>query len=85
LAVQQALLSKGSQTCTQICNGRRWQNNQLDTISSIEAYKHGVVTVIEFAFSDASTNFIKVASNDRGTVEIGGTNEMGTGTRVNLV
>jgi hypothetical protein len=43
-------------------------------------YKHGVVTVVELGFSDASTNYIKVPSN--GVPEIGGTAEMGTGTKV---
>lgn len=50
------------------------------TITAAVAYKHGVVTVIELAFSDASTNFLKVSSN--GNLEIGGTLEMGTGTKV---
>lgn len=50
------------------------------TITAAYAYKHGPVTVIEFAFSDASTNFLKVSSN--GALEIGGTLEMGTGTKV---
>ena len=50
------------------------------TISNVYAYKHGVVTVLEFAFSDGSTNFIKHASN--GPLEIGGTDELGTGTLV---
>jgi hypothetical protein len=49
------------------------------TITSAYAYKHGVVTVIELAFSDSSTNFIKVAN---GNLEIGGTLEVGTGTKV---
>jgi hypothetical protein len=50
------------------------------TLTSAFAYKHGVVTVIEFALSDASTHFLKVASN--GTLEVGGTLELGTGTKV---
>jgi len=50
------------------------------TITTATAYKHGVVTCIELAFSDASTNFVKVGGN--GKLEIGGTNEMGTGTAV---
>lgn len=50
------------------------------TISSAVAYKHGVVTVIELGFSDASTNYVKFASN--GGLEIGGTAEMGTGTKL---
>ena len=50
------------------------------TISAAYAYKHGVVTVIEFVFSDASSGFIKVAKT--GTLEFGGTLEMGTGTEV---
>jgi hypothetical protein len=54
------------------------------TISTVEAYKHGVVMVIELGFSDSTTTYIKVASNDHGTVEVGGTNELGTGTKVSL-
>lgn len=50
------------------------------TITSAFAYKHGSVNVFELGFSDASTNFLKVANN--GVVEIGGTLEMGTGTKV---
>lgn len=50
------------------------------TISSAVAYRHGVVTVIELGFSDASTNYVKFASN--GGLEIGGTAEMGTGTKL---
>lgn len=50
------------------------------TISSAVAYKHGVVTVLELGFSDASTNYVKFASN--GGLEIGGTAEMGTGTKL---
>jgi hypothetical protein len=50
------------------------------TISTVQTYKHGVVTVVEMVFSDASSNFIKFASN--GALELGGTLEMGTGTQV---
>lgn len=50
------------------------------TITSASAYRHGTVLVIEFLFSDASTNFIKDAGS--GGLEIGGTLEMGTGTKV---
>lgn len=50
------------------------------TISTASVYKHGVVTCVELYFSDASTNYIKFASN--GGLEIGGTLEMGTGTKV---
>lgn len=50
------------------------------TITAAYAYKHGPTTVIEFAFSDASTNFLKISNN--GTLEIGGTLEVGTGTKV---
>lgn len=50
------------------------------TITSASAYKHGSVAVIEFAFSDASTNFLKVGPNS--ALEIGGTLEVGTGTKV---
>lgn len=51
------------------------------TISSASAYRHGVVMVVELDFSDATTNFIKVGA--AGQLEIGGTLEMGTGTKVN--
>jgi len=49
------------------------------TITSAFAYKHGSAIVLELAFSDASTNFVKVA---QGNLEIGGTLELGTGTKV---
>lgn len=50
------------------------------TLSSSFAYKHGVVTVLEFTLSDASVHFVKFGGN--GTLEIGGTMELGTGTKV---
>lgn len=50
------------------------------TIAGATAYVHGSVAVIELAFSDSSTNFIKVYCGH--TIEIGGTNEMGTGTKL---
>lgn len=50
------------------------------TITSALAYKHGVVTVLELGFSDATTNFVKFGSN--GVLEFGGTLELGTGTQV---
>jgi len=50
------------------------------TITGARVFKHGVVTVLEFRFAGGSTNFIKFASNDG--MEIGGTAEMGTGTKV---
>ncbi|MDE2105607.1 MAG: hypothetical protein KGL39_50740 [Patescibacteria group bacterium] len=50
------------------------------TVSSANAYKHGVVTVLEFNMSDSSTKFVKVGNN--GQLEVGGTLEMGTGTKV---
>lgn len=50
------------------------------TISSVSAYKFGVVSALELLFTDASVVFIKFASN--GGLEIGGTCEMGTGTKV---
>jgi hypothetical protein len=53
-------------------------------INSVQAYRHGVVAVIEINFSDSSSTNIKIPSNDPGTVEIGGTNELGTGTRVSI-
>jgi hypothetical protein len=51
-----------------------------NTLTSATAYKHGVVTVIECVLSDASSHFIKVGQ--AGILEIGGTLEMGTGTKV---
>lgn len=51
-----------------------------NTLTSAFAYKHGVVQVLEFVLSDASAHFLKVASN--GVLEIGGTLELGTGTKV---
>lgn len=51
-----------------------------NTLSSAFAYKHGPTYVFEFVLSDASTHFVKVASNSG--VEIGGTLELGTGTKV---
>ena len=50
------------------------------TISSVYAYKHGTTYVLEILFSDSSVNFIKIATNQG--IEIGGTNELGTGTKV---
>jgi hypothetical protein len=50
------------------------------TVSTVNAYQHGVVTVLEFKFSDTTSQFVKFASN--GGLEIGGTAEMGTGTVV---
>lgn len=41
------------------------------TITNVQVYRHGVVTVFEILFSDASVNFIKVGSNGR--LEVGGT------------
>ena len=51
-----------------------------NTVTSANAYKHGVVTVIELNLSNSTTQFLKFASN--GSLEIGGTLEMGTGTKV---
>jgi hypothetical protein len=51
-----------------------------NTLTSAYAYKHGSVTVIEFGLSNATTSFLKVSSN--GALEVGGTLEMGTGTKV---
>jgi hypothetical protein len=69
-----ALPTEGSpKTVTSNCGGGK-------TISTVQTYKHGVVTVVEFVFSDASSNFIKFGSN--GTLEMGGTLELGTGTPV---
>lgn len=50
------------------------------TVSSAYAYKHGMTTVFEFVMSDSSLKFLKVSNN--GTLEIGGSAEMGTGTKV---
>lgn len=50
------------------------------TISAAYAYKHGSVKVVEFLFSDASTNFIKIGAG--GVMEIGGTLEFNTGTQL---
>jgi hypothetical protein len=51
------------------------------TISTVMAYKHGAVMVVELAFNDSTTNFIKFSANN-GSLEIGGTLELGTGTKV---
>lgn len=50
------------------------------TITGAAVFRHGVVTVIQLSFSDSTTTYIKVTSNNG--VEIGGTAEMGTGTKV---
>ena len=54
------------------------------TIHSARTYKHGSVTVVELTFLDSAldstTSFIKFAPNSG--LEIGGTAEMGTGTKV---
>jgi hypothetical protein len=52
------------------------------TVNAARAFKHGVVTVLELRFTDTSTVFIKFASNDG--LEIGGTSDYGTGTKVNF-
>lgn len=49
-------------------------------VISAHAYRHGVVTVVELAFGDSITRFLKFASN--GCLEVGGTAEMNTGTKV---
>jgi len=51
-----------------------------NTLTSAYTYKHGVVTVIEFNLSNSTTQFLKFGSN--GTLEIGGTLELNTGTKV---
>lgn len=51
------------------------------TFQSAQVYKYGVVTVIEIGFSDSSTLFIKSTHTDS-SVEVGGTADLGTGTRV---
>lgn len=43
------------------------------------AYRLGSVTVVELTFIDSTISFIKVGPSG---LEIGGTNEMGTGTKV---
>ena len=50
------------------------------TISTAIVYKHGSVTVLEILFTDATTAYFKVGIG--GQVEIGGSNEMNTGTTV---
>jgi len=50
------------------------------TITGATAYVHGSTAVIELAFSDATTNYLKVGPGH--VLELGGTNEMGTGTKV---
>ena len=51
-----------------------------NTVSSAYAYKHGVVTVLEINLSNSTTQYVKFAANSG--LEIGGTLEMGTGTKV---
>jgi hypothetical protein len=46
------------------------------TITGASAYRHGSVCVVELSFSGGSA-FIKVKQNQ---IEVGGTNEWGTGT-----
>jgi hypothetical protein len=71
--VKTALPSEGSpKTVTSLVGAK--------TISSVFAYKHGVVAVLEFAFSDSTTNFVKF--DNHGGLEFGGTLELGTGTKV---
>lgn len=48
------------------------------TVSTVNAYIHGSVFVVEIVASDGTTAFIK---HQHGQVEVGGTNEWGTGTR----
>lgn len=50
------------------------------TISSLQAYKHGSVNVLEFALSAGGPVFIK--ADNHGSIEIGGTLELGTGTKI---
>jgi hypothetical protein len=52
----------------------------LSATSPSLAYKHGSVMVVELAFNDSTTNYIKFGPNS--ALEIGGTLEMGTGTQV---
>lgn len=49
------------------------------TVSTVYAYKHGIVTVLEFIWSDTTSTFVKF--NGSG-LEIGGTLDMGTGTAI---
>lgn len=49
------------------------------SITSLEVYVHGAVTVVEIGFSGGS-QFVKVK---QGQAEVGGTNEWGTGTQIN--
>lgn len=46
------------------------------SVTAVSAYNHGSVTVIEITYSTGSS-FIKAK---QGQVEVGGTNEWGTGT-----
>jgi hypothetical protein len=46
------------------------------TITGLNTYRHGSVAVIEIAYS-GGTQYIKVKQNQ---IEVGGTNEWGTGT-----
>ena len=48
------------------------------TLNALSTYKHGAVAVVELGFSDGTTQFIKFY---QGNIEVGGTNEWGTGTR----
>lgn len=53
------------------------------TITAVNAYRHGVVTVLQFSFSDSSTQYVKF--NSTGGLEIGGGDaEWGSGTKVNF-
>jgi hypothetical protein len=49
------------------------------TITSINAFRHGSVEVLDILCTDAVHYFIKSSS---GMVEVGGTAEWGTGTKV---
>lgn len=49
------------------------------TVSAVKAYQSGIVTVIELDWSNSTISYIKVRGLE---VEVGGTNEFGTGTKV---
>lgn len=48
------------------------------TLNALTTYQHGAVSVVELGFSDGTMQFIKFY---QGQIEVGGTNEWGTGTK----
>lgn len=51
------------------------------TFSSAQVYKHGVNSILEITFSDTSSLFVKAIHTDS-SFEVGGSADVGTGTRV---